>query len=301
MVLFAIIHNFPFNFGGFVTHVQIITGPQSGSFRMFGPDIRGQLRLLGDTLPLFRWMFGWAGLALIALGIWRVALRQPSRRHAWVLLPALSYYLTFIAVVGYHYDRYWLPVAIVAAVLAGVALDWLLRVGGRPPFAKLAAGCLMFLTLWRGLSADALMLNDSRYDAERWLRAHIPAGVSAVHVGMSNYLPRFQGLDVPEMPASIERTVATRPQFVVVNLEFMRRYPPGRAEAQWWQWFCGDGSPYEVVYRQKQRPAWSALSYESRLYTGVEDRYTNLGKVNPDIAVFERRDSGLPGRSARCR
>ena len=88
-----------------------------------------------------------------------------------------------------------------------------------------------------------------------------------------------------------------RPQFVVVNPEFMRRYEAQRPEAEWWRWFSSEHSPYRIVYRKKARPRWLALSYEPRLYNGAHDRYTNLGKINPDIVVFERRASSEPDAS----
>lgn len=297
IAVFAVVNNFAFNFNGFIGHVQILTGGQSGNFRMFSSDFDGQRQLLADALPQFRWMFGWTGLALVALGFWRTWKLGPSRRHPWVLLPAISYYLTFIAVIGYHYDRFWLPVALTLALMAGVALEWLFTSKARQPFGRLVAVAALVILVWRGSSVDALMLIDSRYDAERWLREHIPSGSTAVYVGALSYLPRVDQLDIHPMAATITETLSTRPQFVVVNPEFMRRYEAQRPEAEWWQWFSSEHSPYRIVYRKKARPRWLALSYEPRLYNGVHDRYSNLGKINPDIVVFERRASFEPDTS----
>ena len=57
------------------------------------------------------------------------------------------------------------------------------------------------------------------------------------------------------------------------------------------------GQHYRIVYRKKARPRWLALSYEPRMYNGAHDRYTNLGKINPEIVVFERRASSEPDAS----
>jgi hypothetical protein len=287
---FALIHNFAFNFSGFLGHVRIVTGEQSGNFRMFDSSLDGQGRLLIDALPLFRWMFGWTGLGLVALGLWRTWALGPSRRHAWILLPVLSYYLTFIAVIGYHYDRFWMPMALVAALVAGVGLEWLFRSGPVQLIRRAAAVAAMVWLFWRGVSIDGLMLIDSRYDAERWLGEHQRSGTT-VYVGALSYLPRVTGLDIHPMAPTIEETLTIRPQFIIVNPEFMRRFAPERHETAWWRWLSGETSPYRIAYHKKQRPSWLALSYEPRLYSGVQDPYTNLGKINPEIVVFKRRES----------
>ena len=139
IAVFAVVHNFAFNFNGFIGHVHILTGGQSGNFRMFSSDFDGQRQLLADALPQFRWMFGWTGLALVALGFWRTWKLGPSRRHPWVLLPAISYYLTFIAVIGYHYDRFWLPVALTLGAHGGCGSGMALHVESAS--AIRAAGC----------------------------------------------------------------------------------------------------------------------------------------------------------------
>jgi hypothetical protein len=183
-----------------------------------------------------------------------------------------------------------MPVALTCALIAGVALDWLFAPGSVQSIRRGAAVAAMTLLVWRSVSTDALMLIDSRYDAERWLGEHKRSGVT-VYVGALSYLPRIDGIHVPPMAATIEETLTLRPQFIIVNPQFMRRFAPERQEAEWWRWMSSDVSPYRMVYRRKERPPWLALSYEGRLYSGAHDPYTNLGKINPDIVVFERRES----------
>jgi hypothetical protein len=58
------------------------------------------------------------GRAPLLAGIGIVlALRGIRRGAGWLplLLPAVSYYVTFIAVIGYTYDRFMLPIAVVLA------------------------------------------------------------------------------------------------------------------------------------------------------------------------------------------
>lgn len=285
--LFALVHNLPLNFPGFAAHVRVLSG--SSFYRMFGADLFGQLRLFVDVLPQFRWALGWTGLALVVVGVWLVWNRGPSRRHLWVFLPAVSYYLTFVAVVGYHYDRFFMPVVFTCSMFAGVALEWLFRPGARLVTRRLAATCAMVLIAWRGLSIDGLMLVDSRYHVERWLQEHADPRVRLARVGTIEYLPRFHGLKALELAPTIEETHGMSPTFIVVNAEYIRRFRPESDQARWWRWLSDDSSPYRLVFSRKSRPVWSALSYESRLYSGEENPYTNLSKINPEIAVFELR------------
>jgi hypothetical protein len=89
---------------------------------------------------------------------------------------------------------------------------------------------------------------------------------------------------------TIESTRAMIPQLIVVNAEYVQRFRPESEPARWWSWLLSETSPYRLVFRKKNRPFWSALSYESRLYSGEENPSTNLSKINPDIAVFELRE-----------
>ena len=50
---------------------------------------------------------GWPALA-ICLGGVVLAFRTARNRARWFLLPATSYYASFISVVMYHFDRFFL-------------------------------------------------------------------------------------------------------------------------------------------------------------------------------------------------
>jgi hypothetical protein len=256
---------------------------------MFGADPVGQQRLFADVLPQFRWAFGWTGLALVIAGLWLVWKRGPSRRHIWVFLPVASYYVTFIAVVGYHYDRFFMPVVLVCSLFAGVALDWLVRPDGRPAARRVAAACAIAMIAWRGLSVDGLMQVDSRYEVERWLQGHAAPGLRFSAVGTSEYVPRFDEFETIDPTPTIESTLAASPSVIVVNVEYINRFRFESGPERWWRWISSDHSPYRLVFTKKSRPVWSALSWESRMYSGRENHYTNLSKINPEIAVFELR------------
>ena len=157
----------------------------------------------------------------------------------------------------------------------------------------------MLLIAWRGLSADALVLIDSRYDAERWLHANVGPRVPVAFVGGQGYLPRFEGLSFYEQPPSIESTLKNLPPFVVVNVEWVRRFPPGSDAERWWEWFSS--ATLTLSDRVPGQAPAGVVGDELRAQAvyGTEDQYTNFGKVNPDIAVFKPvSEASQPGAPA---
>jgi hypothetical protein len=287
---FAVCHNLLFNAAGFVEHVRALVGPASADYRMFPLTADGQARLATATLRLIPWTLGWPGIVLVAAGV--AAAAQDRVRACWLLLPALSYYLFFIAVVGYVYDRFLLPVTVILAVFGGAGVDRLLAPRGGRAFLRPAAAVLMAWIAWRAISLDASMLFDSRYGVEAWLREHAEPGAVVAWTGQAMYLPRLHGLGARQIPPAIDATRAADPDFIVVNAEYAQRYPPNTPAAAWWVWLHSEDAPYEPALRRKTRIAWSALRFERRLWDGREDPFTNADKINPEIVVFQRRDAG---------
>src|SRR5262249_2467662 len=117
VVLFTLIHTLLFNMRGFVAHVQFLVGPGIGSYRMFTPTVSGRVTLAVLTLHILRASLGWplfgAAVAGLALGTIAPALRRTT---AYLFLPVVSYYFSFINVILYNYDRFLLPILVVAAL-----------------------------------------------------------------------------------------------------------------------------------------------------------------------------------------
>jgi len=142
---------------------------------------------------------------------------------------ALSYYVTFIAVVLYVYDRFLLPIAV---LLCLAAARWLAHEVSRAASADSCVGAFLVALIWglgRSLSVDAQMAGDSRYAAERWLRTHA-SGQSVGAIGPLEYLPRLEGLSVRTLGPSRARLERMRPDFVVLNADHSLRADPGSAK-----------------------------------------------------------------------
>ena len=192
-VLFALCHNLLFNPGGFMDHVRFITGPGSGAYRVYEPTLAGHLELLRLTIRLIEVSMGWPLFLAGVTGLVIAAATPPLRRMAiWLLVPAVSYYLGFINVILYNYDRFVLPMCFVLAIFGGLTFDRLLSLRGRVRTWSLAAtaGAFAYTLLYAG-TVDVLMIRDSRYDAERWMSAHVGRNELVGVSGLHEYLPRI--------------------------------------------------------------------------------------------------------------
>lgn len=279
---FALEMNIPLNFRGFVDHVKMILGDASQPFRFAGSTWVRQTLVAKLTIIELAWSMTWAGFLAGLIGVmvetWR-------RRFLWLLLPVLSYYLFFLVIAGYVYDRFLIGIAFVLAIFAGGWIDGLLR-GGAPAGRWRAAGAVAgaAFILWSGISMDLMMILDSRYEAARWMAGHRTGGRVAL-VGFPPYLPYIRGaVRLTAGPADV--ALHDPPRFVVINAEVMRRVALPPVEREWKQWLESGQSPYVVAARFKTLPAASLLSYTDVFRNGIEDFATNLDKVGPEIVIY---------------
>ncbi len=287
LVALALIFNLPFNYEGFRGHVDLVVGPASAGYRMFPTTVAGEWVLAKVTAGQLLWTLGIAGTILVVLGLTRIgAARDEPRPPIWVFLAAASYYLTLIAVIGYVYDRFLLPVTTLLALPAAIGL-YRLTAGSRQQ--HLAGLFLISWLVWRVASVDALLVRDSRYAAEAWLRANVTRDAWVVTVDEFGYLPRLDRFRHKQIEPTIEDTLSNKPEFVVVNTEFLARAPEGSPVRLWLDWLQADNGPYQVVLRHKASLGPSALAWHSRFTDRREDDFTNLDKANPEIVIFKRR------------
>jgi hypothetical protein len=285
---FALAHNLVFNAHGFRRHVETVVGPASQPFRMFDLSAAGQLGLAATSAELLLWMFGVVGVLVVAFGMTGLARRRGARVSLWLVLVPVSYYLTFVVPASYVYDRFLLPVTLACAPIAAVAIRRLLDGWPSPAVGRAAAVAVLAVLVWRAASVDAMALGDSRYRAEAWMAANIPAGSVVAASIPPSYLPRVKG-DYQRLAPIAGATLEMGPDFIVVNTEFHRRHPVDSPERLWLRWLESGSGPYEEVFRYKAAPGWTAMRIGRRFRDRVEDPLTNLDKINPEIAIFQRR------------
>jgi hypothetical protein len=284
----VLLYNIPFNPSGFAEHVRIITGPGSQNYRMYPGTPSGQVRLLGSTLWELGQAMGWPMFAASVCGV-LAAFRGGSGPIRWLILPVVSYYTTLIAVVGYHYDRFFLGTIVVLGIAAGSWIDRWTREG--VPMRTLRMAAVALAVVYGGgrvLALDALMLKDSRYAVENWLVEHAAPHERIAAVGFSVYLPRASKVFWNRIDETVEALEAEKPHFVIINTAYSQRGEPGSRARALYDSLSSGRAGYERVLQYRTRLRWSPLNWERRFSRELEDEFSNLTKVNPPIEVFRR-------------
>jgi hypothetical protein len=231
-------------------------------------------------------VLGWPATVMVAIGLplaWR------TRRDATIalLLPIVSYYVTFITFIGYQYDRFYLGPAVLLTMLAGLALTALVE--RRTAWATAAVSVVALYSLAQGVSVNQMMARDSRFAAESWLLEHVRPGQVVGMAGPRAYLPRTYPLLTTDLHLDWSEIAYAPPEYLVVNLEHARR-PRDR------EFFAplldGTHRDYRPVATFKSPPGLALLAHFDVFRNGQEDATTNLDKINPEIGVFVRRDAG---------
>jgi hypothetical protein len=294
IVLFAVIHNFAFNLEGFKRHVETITGGASQAYRYFENTPSGQWGLARDVADQLVFSLSWPATLAVTAGI-VLPFRRTSGalRHLWLLLPVLSYYLTFLAVVGYCYDRFLLPVCLVLSLFAGraaaVLFEWRHR---RWLVLTVVSVALVYMSL-RAASVNMLMAADGRQASARWLREHVPREAS---IGLTAAYEYFPGVVQTTMwlRPSLEEFEHVRPDYVLVNAQFSRRWEPGSGEARWFAALTSGELPYRLVHRVKEPVPLAILTWERQFSGTSVVGYTSVNKLNPEILIYQRQDNPTP-------
>jgi hypothetical protein len=281
-----------FNAGGFMDHVRFITGPGSAGYRVYEPTLAGHLTLLRETIRLIEISMGWPLFLAGAIGL-AIAVAEPDRRRTavWLLVPVVSYYLGFIDVVLYNYDRFVLPMCFALAIFGGFAFDRLLSSGPRVRVlgAATAASAFAYTLLYAG-TLDVLMIEDSRYDVERWMSAHVGrrdlVGVSGLH----EYMPRLDDFHLEEI-VNVEELEQEHPEYVVLNTDYARAVPP---ETGWGQMIAAlehDTAGYRRVALFRHASPWPWLPSGHPDLVGARQEtvvFSTLRNINPTIEIFQR-------------
>jgi hypothetical protein len=287
-LLFALIHNIAFNYEGVIDHFEVITGVASVDYRMYDAGPLGQWLLLVDVAGQTLFCLGWPASAAAVYGLLKS--QSGGARHGWLALPAISYYVTFLAVVGYCYDRFLLPVCLVLAVFAGhgvaTFLGWTPRRGRRLLLAAVAIA--LAYTALRAASVNVLMAADGREEAARWLRDHVPAQELVGLCGPQEYNPPVSGRMVHLIP-TLEEIQRARPDYVVVNTGYRRRFKRETLEGPAFFGLEEGTLPYRVVHRIRHRaPLATVLTMEDPFSETSHVAHTSLNKLNPELVIYKR-------------
>ncbi len=210
LIPFVLIHNILFDPGAFKRHVETILGPGSEGWRLFASGSAGQIRLFVETVLRLADAWTVGGLALAVIGLCIVLRRRErSVERLALLVPLVSYHISFLAVVGYVPTRFVLPMVLVLSLFAARGVTWLWcsadipvrTTNGRgeaaPPslMRRATAAILIACLALGGLSVNYVMSSYSRYDAQIWLERNAEA------LGRIAFIsPADDALDMRDMP-----------------------------------------------------------------------------------------------------
>jgi len=291
-LIFVAVHNLAFNVRGFQEHLRYITGGGSETYRDFEPTIGGRIALLRLSVNLVRASWGWPMFLVSLAGVAVASLTPRHRRVAvWLALPVVSYYLGFIDVVLYNYDRFMLPVCLVLSLFAGLACDRWLSPGGRARTWRHASAVVVFAVTWLyAATVDLVMIRDSRYTVEQWLAGHAGPTDRVGFVFPPQYYPRLERFNATEI-TSLEQLRQAGPAYYVLNADYALAEPTGTGIGRLIADLQNGTSGYSLAFRYRQPAPWPWLPGAPRDL--VSDRNNGpvtsvLRHIDPWYEVFRR-------------
>jgi fibro-slime domain-containing protein len=289
IVTFAAIYLLPFNWSGFTAHVADITGPGSQPYQMVPASTLGRLSLLGMTVALDCRTWGWPLTIASAFGFVVALVDAKHRRAATIiLLVAVGYYVGFINVVRYEYDRYLLPIALLQSLAAGFAVDWLLESVAWRAAGVIVATAFAYTTLYSA-TVDALMLHDSRHAATNWLRARA-GGRTIGRAFPLVVLPDLDGLQSMDI-GTVAGLRLEKPDYFVLNADYARAVDVGSPLGALVRGLEGQTLGYRLVFRYRAPAPWPWLPGGHPDLVGPRlDPMPGsfLRAINPTIEIYER-------------
>lgn len=218
-----------FNPLGFVSRIAFILGRplQPTSIRLLSVEFnlfKGMreltyVRELWDSLDsAFGTACAWLLVAAAA-----AAVRRP-RVATWLLIPAVSYYYLALRGMGLITLRYVLPLIAVGTILIALLLIDLLRSARSSAARAAVVGVIALVATFgfaRAVELNYLLRTDARYQAEEWIKTHIPSSAVGEYYQKVVYMPRFGDQPVTRLVPMPERTVGglqqRQPDFVVLS------------------------------------------------------------------------------------
>ncbi len=291
-VAFSLCHNLLFNLDGFREHVRYILGPGSEGYRVFDETPAGHVQLFRLTMWLVEQSLGWPFTLAAAGGLTLAAVSRRLRTVAvWLIVPAVSYYAGFLDVILYDYDRFVLPICFLLAPFAGLAIDRLIgsREAPRRWRKAMVAGAFGY-TLLYAATVDVLMIRDSRYEVEDWLKTNSMPDDLVAATFPFEYLPRLDRFRYTDI-GSVEQLQQKRPAFYVLNVDYARCMAEESPISALVDGLERGTLGYRRVLTARRPSPWPWLpgAHHDLVGARLETRVsTILRNVNPTIDIFQR-------------
>jgi hypothetical protein len=286
-VVYSLLIGAWWNQEGVLRHIDLITGPGSAPFRMFQVSPRGFERLAATTVSLTVQAIGpLVSLAVLA-GVMTIAVSRASTRAIGLLAALLGgYLLTFVAVVGYVYDRFLLGVLVILAIVAARGLDWLLDRCDGTRLRRAAAVVMVAVLLAPAVRLNLLLAGDSRRRAEAWLDASIVDDPLVLGAGSPIYLPNLSPFQHRiESRTSTDNLLAWDAGVIVMYDDWFGR--PGQPTLETVRRTLeGAGYTRRFTAAPAEPPAHWMLGLFSGLH--IDSVFSNIGKIDPPLSIWQR-------------
>jgi hypothetical protein len=234
------------NPAGFAKRVAFLTGPASQTYAEYWHGPLGWAALLTDMMRYYTRDYGLLAVVFTGVGVW-LTWRRRNVAGFLPLLAIISFTLCFNFAALRSDDRFLLPQGVLACVYIGIAVE---MIGHARPWlrrgAQAVVAVIALLALHQAIAIAAAMLFDPRYNAERWMAAHVRPGDTVETYGQNAYLPRFPhdatvmrvGTRPPQARSPLPGVTELQepfdahraPHFIVVNDWWMRHYTKPQSE-----------------------------------------------------------------------
>jgi hypothetical protein len=283
LAAFLVLHNIFFNAEGLLNHVRLIGGRLSRDYRIYENTLSGHIHLFGLTIRQIQFSLGWPLFVVCGLGL-IAALAAKKKNFLLLSLPAfgVSYYLFYIGIILYNYDRFNISLCIVLSFFGGKALSDAFAVGQKFFRARILAVAVLFLyAILYTASVDILMVKDSRYHAEQWMAVNIPKDAVIGVVGLLEYCPRLERFKWISLRPSLEALEKVKKiDYVLFNVDYSRSFAENTPGQDFFAQFYRDSSIYKLAFRYKTPLEWLFLKSSGVL--------TNINTINPEIRIFQK-------------
>ncbi len=280
---FLVIHNLLFNAQGFLNHLRMIAGPLSQDYKIYENTLSGHLRLLWATLRQIQFCHGWPLFVVCGLGLTASVLRTKKNVLLLSLTAfAISYYLFYINIILYNYDRFNIPICIVLAFFGGKALSGTMEATQKFAAGKWTGLFLLFgFTFLYAASVDVLMVKDSRYHIEQWMGKNIPPNAVVGVASPLEYVPRlenFKWLALRPSPRALQKM--KKGDFILFNVDYSRSFAENTPGHLFFTQLDRGRGGYTLAFHYKTALDWLFLKTD-RILTNIKD-------INPEIKIFQR-------------
>jgi len=273
ILTFILAFDLPGNKLGFVQHLKLIAGDASEPYRIFQRSFSGEVLMAGSSLVTIIYS---VGLVTFSLCIVACLNKQRFLKILPILLPAGSYYICFMAVIGYNYLRFFLPVSLLILIASGFTLE-IIKLQWKPSLRILLLTLAALPGIYLTLTINNGMLHDNRLQIESFFRITALKEGSVTLFEPSAYAIRTTAIPqkiVAQKTMKLEKiTLNTR--YVVINPDDWNKENPGNSLS-------------DFMTSQNYRKMLSFPGMNESLFLNWLPVYSNLDKISPPLAVFEK-------------